>query len=144
MAADPIRCATPYSQTTQTRRLKQPRPVTKAYYEQRLDDLFKCEGQRGPGSCGEAEDAPLLPEDTTLDSRPTGLFTEVPNSMEFSEFAKMFPKTDLLARAGTHTNFIIEPLRKRRNRHHGQVKRRRREEHPQCTASDREGEMARS
>ena len=38
-------------------------PVTKAYYEQQLDDLFECEGQRGPGSCGEAEDAPLLPED---------------------------------------------------------------------------------
>jgi hypothetical protein len=42
-----------------------PRPVTRKYYERRLDDLYKCKGQRGPGSCGEAEDAPLLPGDTT-------------------------------------------------------------------------------
>jgi N-acetylglucosamine-6-sulfatase len=31
------------------------------YYEQRLNNLYRCSGHEGPGSCREAEDAPLLP-----------------------------------------------------------------------------------
>ena len=42
-----------------------PDSATRAYYEQRLNALYNCEGQQGPGSCGEAEDAPLLPGGTT-------------------------------------------------------------------------------
>ena len=35
------------------------------YYEARLDALYACSGQEGPGSCRAAEDAPLLPTPTT-------------------------------------------------------------------------------
>ena len=42
-----------------------PDSATTGYYEQRLDALYACVGQQGPGSCGEAEDAPLLPAGTT-------------------------------------------------------------------------------
>jgi arylsulfatase A-like enzyme len=38
-----------------------PTPAIRAYYERRLDDLDACSGHEGPGSCREAEDAPLLP-----------------------------------------------------------------------------------
>jgi hypothetical protein len=31
------------------------------HYEARLDALYSCSGQTGPGSCRGAEDAPLLP-----------------------------------------------------------------------------------
>jgi arylsulfatase A-like enzyme len=40
-----------------------PADATLAYYEQRLDDLYRC-GADGPITCKEAEDAPLLPPDT--------------------------------------------------------------------------------
>jgi N-acetylglucosamine-6-sulfatase len=35
------------------------------YYEARLGALYACSGHDGPGSCREAEDAPLLPEGAT-------------------------------------------------------------------------------
>jgi N-acetylglucosamine-6-sulfatase len=38
-----------------------PGSAIRAYYEQRLNDLYSCNGHEGPGSCREAEDAPLLP-----------------------------------------------------------------------------------
>jgi arylsulfatase A-like enzyme len=41
-----------------------PDASTLDYYEQRLDALYACSGQAGPGSCREAEDAPLLPAHT--------------------------------------------------------------------------------
>ena len=42
-----------------------PDGAIRAYYEQRLDALYACEGHEGLGSCREAEDAPLLPPGTT-------------------------------------------------------------------------------
>ena len=42
-----------------------PDSTIRAYYEQRLNDLYRCSGHEGPGSCREAEDAPLLPTSTT-------------------------------------------------------------------------------
>jgi N-acetylglucosamine-6-sulfatase len=38
-----------------------PDPAIRAYYEKRLDELSSCSGHEGPGSCREAEDAPLVP-----------------------------------------------------------------------------------
>ena len=35
------------------------------YYDARLGDLYACSGHEGPGSCREAEDAPLLPAGAT-------------------------------------------------------------------------------
>jgi N-acetylglucosamine-6-sulfatase len=42
-----------------------PDTVIRDYYEQRLHALTTCSGHAGAGSCVEAEDAPLLPVDTT-------------------------------------------------------------------------------
>jgi arylsulfatase A-like enzyme len=42
-----------------------PAPAIRAYYERRLNDLYACSGHEGPGSCREAEDAPLLPSGGT-------------------------------------------------------------------------------
>jgi N-acetylglucosamine-6-sulfatase len=42
-----------------------PDASTLDYYEQRLNALYACSGQTGPGSCREAEDAPLLPSPST-------------------------------------------------------------------------------
>jgi N-acetylglucosamine-6-sulfatase len=41
-----------------------PDDETRDYYEQRLNALYACSGQVGPGSCREAEDVPLLPTTT--------------------------------------------------------------------------------
>ena len=41
-----------------------PDASTLDYYEQRLNALYACGGQTGPGSCRAAEDAPLLPAAT--------------------------------------------------------------------------------
>ena len=38
-----------------------PDSTIRAYYEDRLTNLYRCSGHEGPGSCREAEDAPLLP-----------------------------------------------------------------------------------
>jgi N-acetylglucosamine-6-sulfatase len=38
-----------------------PASTIRAHYEQRLNNLYRCSGHEGPGSCREAEDAPLLP-----------------------------------------------------------------------------------
>jgi N-acetylglucosamine-6-sulfatase len=38
-----------------------PDTAIRAYYEKRLAALYACSGHEGPGSCREAEDAPLLP-----------------------------------------------------------------------------------
>jgi hypothetical protein len=65
LAADPYQLHNAFQPDDPNKTPPAPRPVTKAYYEQRLDALYECEGQRGPGSCGVAEDAPLLPGDTT-------------------------------------------------------------------------------
>ena len=65
LAADPYQLHNALQPGDPNKTPPAPRPVTKAYYEQRLDALNVCEGQRGPGSCGEAEDAPLLPGDKT-------------------------------------------------------------------------------
>jgi hypothetical protein len=42
-----------------------PDSTIRAYYEDRLTNLYRCSGHEGPGSCREAEDAPLLPAATT-------------------------------------------------------------------------------
>jgi N-acetylglucosamine-6-sulfatase len=41
-----------------------PDSTIRAHYEERLNDLYRCGGQGGPGSCRAAEDAPLLPAAT--------------------------------------------------------------------------------
>jgi N-acetylglucosamine-6-sulfatase len=65
LAADPYQLHNAFQPDDPDKTPPAPRPAIKAYYEQRLNALYECEGQRGPGSCGEAEDAPLLPGDTT-------------------------------------------------------------------------------
>jgi N-acetylglucosamine-6-sulfatase len=53
-----------------------PDPATRGFYEQRLNALYSCRGHEGPGSCREAEDAPLLPSGAILEQwRPTASFT---------------------------------------------------------------------
>jgi N-acetylglucosamine-6-sulfatase len=42
-----------------------PDPAIRAYYERRLNDLYACSGHGRPGSCREAEDAPLVPSGGT-------------------------------------------------------------------------------
>jgi arylsulfatase A-like enzyme len=42
-----------------------PDSTIRAHYEDRLTNLYRCSGHEGPGSCREAEDAPLLPAATT-------------------------------------------------------------------------------
>jgi N-acetylglucosamine-6-sulfatase len=65
LAADPYQLHNALRPDDPNKTPPAPDSVTRTYYEQRLDALYKCEGQRGPGSCGEAEDVPLLPGDTT-------------------------------------------------------------------------------
>jgi N-acetylglucosamine-6-sulfatase len=65
LGADPYQLHNAFQPDDPNKTPPAPRPRTRKYYEQRLNALYDCEGQRGPGSCGEAEDAPLLPGDTT-------------------------------------------------------------------------------
>ena len=65
LATDPYQLHNAFQPDDPNKTPPAPDSATREYYEQRLDALYECEGQRGPGSCGEAEDAPLLPGDTT-------------------------------------------------------------------------------
>lgn len=65
LAADPYQQHNAFQPDNPKKTPLKPDSATREYYEQRLNALYTCEGQRGPGSCGEAEDAPLLPGDTT-------------------------------------------------------------------------------
>jgi N-acetylglucosamine-6-sulfatase len=65
LATDPYQLHNAFQPDDPNKTPPAPDSATREYYEQRLDALYECVGQRGPGSCGEAEDAPLLPGDTT-------------------------------------------------------------------------------
>ena len=64
LAADPYELHNAFQPDDPNRTPPAPDPATRKYYEQRLDALYNCREQKGPGSCGEAEDAPLLPGST--------------------------------------------------------------------------------
>jgi arylsulfatase A-like enzyme len=65
LASDPYQLHNALQPDDRNKTPPAPDSATRAYYEQRLNALLDCEGQRGPGSCGEAEDGALLPGDTT-------------------------------------------------------------------------------
>jgi N-acetylglucosamine-6-sulfatase len=65
LAADPYELHNAFQLDDPNKTPPAPDSPTRKYYEQRLNALYNCKGQRGPGSCGEAEDAPLLPASTT-------------------------------------------------------------------------------
>src|SRR5215212_932664 len=64
LAADPYELHNAFKPDDPNKTPPAPESSSREYYEQRLNALYNCEGQRGPGSCGEAENAPLLPGST--------------------------------------------------------------------------------